>query len=37
MKQNLFLKQDYYFGIVTFENLFNLEIILDEQKDSGNC
>ena len=27
MNQNLFLKQDYCFGIVTFENLFNLEII----------
>ena len=39
MNQNLFLKQDYCFGIVTFENLFNLEIILseDKHKASGNC
>ena len=28
MNQNLFLKQDYCFGIVTFENLFNVEILV---------
>ena len=35
MNQNLFLKRDYCFGIVTFDNLFYLEIIFLLPHDVG--